>query len=87
MKILEESIDEFKTIIINKNTLQYWEIPFNLNTEKLITRIKKSFNDRIKYDNQNKEDLRFEIIYNKNHKQITENFDSVFKLIYRIKTI
>lgn len=81
MKILNESIDEFTTYIINKKTSNVYEIPFNLNTEKLIVKIK---NLAKKHDS---DDLLFEISYYKNGKEIRENFDTIHKLIYRIKTI
>lgn len=84
MKILNENI-EFNTNIICKNGYMK-QISFNLNTEKLIAKIKRVYNDMLK-ENSNKEDYLFEIVYEKNGKEIEEQFENIYKLIYRIKTI
>jgi len=86
MKILNESI-EFTTFIYNEKFHNVCEISFNLNTEKLIQKIKKSFNDMLKKLDFDKSNYIFEISYVKNNQEISEQFNSIYKLIYRIKTI
>jgi hypothetical protein len=86
MKILNENI-EFTTFIYNEKYHNVYEIKFNLNTEKLIAKIKKTFNDMLKNLDDNKKNYLFEISYVKNEEEVREQFENIFKLIYRIKTI
>lgn len=80
-------MSEFTTFIYNEKFHNVCEISFDLNTEKLIQKIKKSLNNMLKGLDCNKSNYIFEISYIKNGQEIREQFNTIFELIYRIKTI
>lgn len=77
---------EYTVVICNNITREIRSIPYNLNTEKLIAKVKRVFSKWLRDDNEQKESFQFEFVYEKDGKEITETFPNIHALIYRIKT-
>jgi hypothetical protein len=77
---------EYNVVVSIKKTNVKQIIKYDLNTEKMIQKIKKVYNTMSK--EYEKSDIKLELNYiDKSNRDITEIFANVTQLIYRIKII